>query len=309
MSKKDELEQEMAEYWREEVEQLRADSIHSSSYLAAEALSIIERFVQKQLYHNRTELFQSYSKLANALVRSKPLMALLFTYGHRILDFIESLPKEERDIRKVKKQVLEEIKAIRSEAATRQKTLSKYAARLIMEQHTVLTHSASSIVESALLEAKKRKKHFRLICTESRPQQEGAQMAVRLAKAGIKTCIIVDADLPRTIKESNFVITGTDRITETSFINKTGTYAAAIIAKEFNIPFYIIADTAKILPKRTYPAKYLSTNENQILEKKIAHLTVENFYFEEIPLAMVHKVVCETGIFETEEFVERYLNF
>jgi translation initiation factor eIF-2B subunit delta len=280
MSKKDESEQEKAEYWREEVEQIRVDSIHSSSYLAAQALNIIERFVQKQLYHNRTELFQSYSKLANAIVRSKPLMALMYTYGHRILDFIESLPKEE--------QVLEEIKTIRSEATARQKTLSKYAARLIMEQHTVLTHSASSIVELALLEAKKRKKHFRLICTESRPQQEGAQMAMRLAKAGIKTCVIIDADLSRTIKESNFVITGTDRITETSFINKTGTYVAAIIAKEFNIPFYIIADTAKILPKRTYPAKYLSTDENMVLEKKM---------------------VCETGIFETEEFMERYLNF
>jgi translation initiation factor eIF-2B subunit delta len=309
MSKKDESEQEKAEYWREEVEQIRVDSIHSSSYLAAQALNIIERFVQKQLYHNRTELFQSYSKLANAIVRSKPLMALMYTYGHRILDFIESLPKEERDIKKVKKQVLEEIKTIRSEATARQKTLSKYAARLIMEQHTVLTHSASSIVELALLEAKKRKKHFRLICTESRPQQEGAQMAMRLAKAGIKTCVIIDADLSRTIKESNFVITGTDRITETSFINKTGTYVAAIIAKEFNIPFYIIADTAKILPKRTYPAKYLSTDENMVLEKKITHLTVENFYFEEIPLRMVHKMVCETGIFETEEFMERYLNF
>ena len=113
------LEKEQPEYWREEVQQIRADSIHSSSYLAAEALDIIERFVEKQLYNNRTELFQSYSKLVNALVRSKPLMALLYTYGHRILNFIENLPKEERDIRKVKKQVLAEKPSILPPCSTR----------------------------------------------------------------------------------------------------------------------------------------------------------------------------------------------
>jgi len=309
MSKKVELEKEQLEYWQEEVEQIKADSVHSSSYLAVEALNIIERFLEKQTYHNRTELFQSYSKLVNALVRSKPLMALLYTYGHRILDFIEALPKEERDIRKVKRQVLEEIQNIRNEAAARQKSLSKFASRLIMEQHTILTHSASSAVEAALMEAKKRKKHFRVICTESRPLQEGTQLAIRLAKAGIKTSLIVDADLTRTIPESNFIITGTNRITEASFINKTGSYTAAIVAKEFNVPFYIISDTAKILPKRTYPAKFISGNEQQIMEKRINHLAIENYYFEEVPLSLVHKVVCETGIFETEEFVERYLHF
>jgi len=309
MSKKTELEKEQPEYWREEVQQIKSDSIHSSSYLAAGALDIIERFVEKQLYNNRTELFQSYSKLVNALVRSKPLMALLYTYGHRILNFIENLPKEERDIRKVKKQVLAEIINIRAEAAARQKTLSKFAARLIMEQHTILTYSASSAVEAALLEAKKRKKHFQVICTESRPLQEGTRLALSLAKAGIKTNLIADADLTRTIQGSNFVITGTDRITEASFINKTGTYAAAIVAKEFNVPFYIISDTAKILPKRSYPAKFASGNESQLLEKRVNNLTVENYYFEEVPLSLVHKIVCETGVFETEEFVERYLHF
>ncbi len=71
MSKKVELEKEQPEYWREEVEQIKADSVHSSSYLAVEALNIIERFLEKQTYHNRTELFQSYSKLVNASKYSK----------------------------------------------------------------------------------------------------------------------------------------------------------------------------------------------------------------------------------------------
>jgi translation initiation factor 2B subunit (eIF-2B alpha/beta/delta family) len=81
------------------------------------------------------------------------------------------------------------------------------------------------------------------------------------------------------------------------------------VAKELEIPFYIALDSAKILPKRTYPAKYTSVNAQEILDKKVTDLTVENYYFEEIPLSYAHKVGCEEGIFETEEFIERFLNF
>jgi translation initiation factor 2B subunit (eIF-2B alpha/beta/delta family) len=309
MSDLEKLNDKKNEYWREEVEKIKKDSIHGSLYLADQALDIIENFIRKQLYKNRTELFQSFSKLANALVRAKPLMALIYTRSHRILDFITNLPKEERDIKDIKKQVLNEIDEIRKETENKQKALIKTGSRLILDQHVVLTHSASALVEAIFLQARKLKKHFRVICTESRPLLEGTQLAIRLAKADIKTRLIPDADIARVMTETNFVLTGADRITETSFINKTGTKNAAIVAKELNVPFYIAIDTAKILPKRAYPAKFSPSNEKEIIDKKYQELTPENYYFEEIPLSYVHKVVCEAGIFETEEFIERFLNF
>ena len=309
MSDYEKVNDKKSEYWRKEVEEIKKDSTHGSLYLADQALDIIENFIRKQLYKNRTELFQSFSKLANALVRAKPLMALIYTRSHRILDFITSLPKEERAIRDIKNKVLNEIDEIRKETVQKQKSLIKNGSRLILDQHVVLTHSASALVEAIFLQARKLKKHFRVICTESRPLLEGTQLAIRLAKADIKTRLIPDADIARVMRETNFMLTGADRITETSFINKTGTLNAAIVAKEFNVPFYIAIDTAKILPKRSYPAKFTPSNEKEILNKKYQELIPENYYFEEIPLSYVHKVVCEAGIFETEEFIERFLNF
>lgn len=309
MSKKDDERKKNQEYWREEVEEIRQDSTHGSVYLADAALDIIERFIKKQLYNNRTELFQSFSKLVNALVRAKPMMALVYTRSHRVLEFIENLPRDERDIQNVKKLVLEEIKNIRQESTQRNKMIIKYGARLIRDQYNIMTHSASSIAESIFLEAHRLKKHFRMICTESRPLFEGRDLAVRLAKKGIKTRLVPDADMPRVIQEANFIITGVDRVTENSVINKTGSLSAAVIANEFNIPFYVALDTAKILPKRTYPAKFNSINEEEIIEKTSSNLTAENYYFEEIPLDYIHKIVCEDGVFETEEFIERFLKF
>lgn len=309
MSTKENSVEKHNEYWREEVRKIQGDSFHGSIHLADEALKISEKFIKKQLYKNRTELFQSFSKLVNALVRSKPLTALIYTQTHRILDFIESLPKDQRNILNIKNLVLEEFKNIRKESEENRKAIIRFGARLILDQHVVLTHSACELVESILLEAHRQKKHFRLICTESRPHFEGKHLAIRMAKEGIKTRLIPDVDLTRVIKEAHFALTGADRITEVSFINKTGTYNLAIVAKEFNTPFYITLDTAKILPKRTYPARYISVNENEILEKKITNLTAENFYFEEIPITYVHKIISDAGIFEIEEFEARFLKF
>ena len=121
--------------------------------------------------------------------------------------------------------------------------------------------------------------------------------------------------LSRTIKHSPY---GPDQVSLNHGLHFTGgepflrydlLLKGVEYAKEFNIPFYITIDTAKILPKRTYPARYISVNENEILEKKITNLTAENFYFEEIPITYVHKIISDAGIFEIEEFEARFLKF
>ncbi|HFE64710.1 MAG TPA: hypothetical protein ENK14_09905 [Caldithrix sp.] len=301
------IKSETDEYWRSQVETIRDDSIHGSMYLGDAALRVIEDIVTKRLYRNRTELLQLLSKLGNALVRAKPLMAIIFTRTHRIIEFIQSIPKEEKKIEKIIELTLNEINLIREEAAERQKLITRFGARLILDQHVILTHSASSIVESVFLEAKRLRKRFRVICTESRPRFEGVQLAKKLAKAGIKTLIIPDADITRGVNQAHYVFTGADRITENSFINKTGTGAIGVLTEKFEKPFYIAASTDKILLKRTYPVRFRSTNERELLDKPRENLKVQNYYFEEIPIQYLHKIVCETGIFEKVEFIERFL--
>lgn len=298
---------ETDEYWRPLVEEIRNDSVHGSMYLGDEVLKIVEEIIEKRLYRNRTELLQLLSKLGNALVRAKPLMAIIFYRSHRIIEFIQSIPKEEKNIEKIIELTLNEINTIRKESAERQKQITRYGARLILDQHIILTHSASSIVESVFLEAKRLRKRFRVICTESRPRFEGIELAKKLAKAGIKTLVIPDADITRAVNQAHYVFTGADRITENSFINKTGTGAIAVLTEKFDKPFYIAASTDKILLKRIYPLRFHSVNKQEIVEKPEGNLKVQNYYFEEVPIEYLHKVVCEVGIFEQNEFVDRFL--
>ncbi len=304
MSNNEELNRE---YWREDVERIRNDSVHSSMDLANQALDLIEDFIERRLYRNRTELLQSLSKLSNALVRAKPLMALIYSRSHKIIAFIENIPKEERNIENIVEMTLRRIREMREEIEEKQKKITRFGARLILDHHVVFTHSASRAVESILLEARRLKKRFRLICTESRPKLEGAALARRMAEAGIKTRLIPDADIVRALQDAHFVLTGTDRITENTFVNKTGTAAIAMVANKLDKPFYIATDLDKILLKRIYPVRFHSQNPEEILSNPPENLTISNVYFEEIPLEMLHKIICEDGIFERNEFVERFL--
>ncbi|GAB4339763.1 MAG: initiation factor 2B [Calditrichia bacterium] len=295
------------EYWREAVAELAADTTHGSLFLANQALDIIEDYIRQQLYRNRTELIQNLSKLSNALVRAKPLMALIYTRAEHILEFIQAIPKEERNIEIIREKTLDEITNLRRQAEENSKAVTKFGARLILDQHIVLTHSASAAVEAVLLEARRQKKRFRVICTESRPGMEGKMLAERLAKAGIKTRLIPDADITRAVANAHFVLSGCDRITENTFVNKTGTAAINTLALHQSKPFYLVAETGKILLKRTYPVRFQSQNEHELFKNPPDNLTVSNIYFEEVPITDIHKVICEKGIFELPEFMDRYL--
>lgn len=307
MSTKRNEHRENMEYWRQDVAQIKKDSIHGSIYLSNQALDIVEEFVQRQLYNNRTELIQALSKLSNALVRAKPLMALIYNRTRAVLSFIQNIPREEKDIQVIKTATLEELQRLRSAADDHLKAITRWGCRLIMDHHVILTHSASSVVESILLEAAKQKKRYRLICTESRPLNEGAAMAQRLAKAGIKVRLIPDADIARAVSDCNFVLTGTDRFTETSFINKTGTHAIAALAQKMNKPLYVAGETDKVLLKRTYPVRFASNHATELIARAVSNLTVSNIYFEETPVAYADKIVLEDGVFELKEFIDRYL--
>ncbi len=301
-SKNDDL-----EYWRDDVAKIRDDSVHGSNYLANQALNIVEEFVARQFYRNRTELIQALSKLSNALVRAQPLMALIYNRTRHILDFIQDIPKEQKDIDVIREETLQEIKRLRITAEENVKVVTRWGGRLILDHHIILTHSSSSLVESILLEARRQKRRFRVICTESRPLYEGRELAMRLAKAGIKVRLIPDADVARAVEDSHFVLIGADRFTETTFINKTGSHAIAVLANYMNKPLYIAGESEKVLLKRTYPVRFLRKPAEELLDKSISNITVDNIYFEEAPIKFADKVVLEDGIFELKEFVDRYL--
>ncbi|MGG0839481.1 S-methyl-5-thioribose-1-phosphate isomerase [Bacillus paralicheniformis] len=93
--------------------------------------------------------------------------------------------------------------------------------------------------------AKTKDLDLHIYACETRPVLQGARLtAWELMQGGIDVTLITDSMAAHTMKEKNIsaVIVGADRIAKNGdTANKIGTYGLAILAKAFQIPFFIAA--------------------------------------------------------------------
>jgi translation initiation factor eIF-2B subunit delta len=124
-----------------------------------------------------------------------------------------------------------------------------HAARWVFtaRRSVVVTHSASSSVTAALRTARSRVRA--VICTESRPGEEGARLARRLSREGFDARVVPDAEMARVCASVDLALTGADAVTDEGAINKVGTHLLALAARENEAPFYVLAGTSKLLPQ------------------------------------------------------------
>ncbi|MCK5075038.1 MAG: hypothetical protein KAR38_01625 [Calditrichia bacterium] len=288
---------------------IKNDKTNSASYLADLTIDFINEFLNNdEFYQNRTELLQGLSKFSNAVCKAKSLMGSIYNHNQTILNFIEDLPKHERNIDEIKKIVIEETNRIKEKTKFSKNKIRSLGSKLIINHNNIFTLSYSGFVKETLFAAKNMKKRFVVKIIKSGPKNEGIKLAEELAENKIKNLIYSDSNIVSAVTSSTFVLLGCDRITETTFINKIGSYAAAIIAKNFDIPVYILADTSKVLLKRQYLMRFDDEDPKEIYKGPNENVNVHNQYFEEVPLDYVSKIVTEVGIFETEEFIKRFLN-
>ena len=116
----------------------------------------------------------------------------------------------------------------------------------IQDGMTVLTHGWSRVVASLLVNASKQGKNFEIIILEGRPDASGAKAAKVFAESGIPTTVVLDSAVGFVMENVDLVIVGAEGVVENGgIVNKIGTYATAIAAKELGKPFYVAAESYK----------------------------------------------------------------
>ena len=162
---------------------------------------------------------------------------------------------------------------------------------------------------SALYEAKKRGKKFRVFVDETRPLLQGARLtAWELKRAKIDTTVICDnmaAALMRAGK-IDMVITGADRIAGNGdAANKTGTYGLSVLAKAHHIPFYIAAPSStfdlKTKTGKNIPIEQRSADEIRFCGgKKVTPdgVKIYNPAFDVTPAENITAIITERGVIE-----------
>ena len=92
------------------------------------------------------------------------------------------------------------------------------------------------------------KKRFKVIVLEGRPDAGGAKSAKTYDGAGIPTALILDSAMGYIAERTriDMVLVGAEGVAENGgVVNKVGTFALGIVAKELGIPFYVAAESYK----------------------------------------------------------------
>jgi len=173
---------------------------------------------------------------------------------------------------------------------------------LLSERETwVATLSVSATVQGALLHAQEAGRAPRALVGEARPRLEGRAMAAALGAAGIPVWLVADAALPLLLGSAGMVWLGADAITEQGVINKVGSFAAALAARERSVPVYALASRRKFLPAGTPALKIVEQPPGEIWESPAAGVQPRNVYFEMVPLPLLRGIVVEDAVLGASE--------
>jgi methylthioribose-1-phosphate isomerase len=260
------------------------------------------------------EAFMVIIKLnGEMLSKARPTASNLFMAIGRMIARAEGLKNESVE---TKKRLLEEeaIKIQIEEVQINQR-IGENLLTLLKDGMTILTHCNAGCLATAdygtatspVYLAKERGWNIRVYADETRPYLQGARLtAYELAMAGIDVTLICDnmAGMVMSQGKIDAVIVGTDRVAANGDIaNKIGTMSVAILARHFNIPFYIAAPSTTVdinTPKgKDIPIEERSPEEiTNWYGRSIAPegIKVFNPAFDVTPNELITAIVTDRGI-------------
>lgn len=172
-------------------------------------------------------------------------------------------------------------------------------ADLIKNGDSILTHcNVSGELAMAAKICQQQKKQINFFATETRPYLQGAKLTCwELQKMGADVTLVADNAVGSLMADKlvNKVIVGSDRsCANGDFANKIGTYQIAVLAKEFEIPFYVLTQPSNKIPTGDdIPIEIRDEKELLNFERKpISKASVKGFYpgFDVVP----HELITET---------------
>jgi translation initiation factor 2B subunit (eIF-2B alpha/beta/delta family) len=279
------------------IEQIRTDNTSGSVVLGKKSAELLIELIKE------TDSLVQIKETAQSLVKAQPAMASIFILVNNLMFKIDKIKNQQpKDI------VQTYCKKFLQELEISNKLISKNSLKLFKNNSTIITHSYSSTVLNALLFAKKIGKEFNVVCTESRPKNEGIILTKLLGKNGIKVKLVVDSAIFSLIPDADLILVGGDAITNTGLINKIGTKGIAITAKYYNKPVYGLCSTIKFVPQNYQINLDNKKNPDEIINGKITNIIPINFYFEFTPIEFITGIITEKEIISPTEIIEKIKN-
>ncbi|QIB70585.1 S-methyl-5-thioribose-1-phosphate isomerase [Aminipila butyrica] len=204
------------------------------------------------------DFFQQFHEVKEYLATSRPTAVNLFWALNRMEDKLLSMRGAAWDLEHIKQQLKEEAKCIYEEDVAACHAMGTYGLSLLKPGMGILTHCNAGTIATAkygtclapLYLGQEQGYDFKVFADETRPLLQGARLtAWELDKAGMDVTLICDNMASIVMKNGwiQAVVVGCDRMAANGDgANKIGTSGVAILAREYNIPFYMFVPTSTI---------------------------------------------------------------
>lgn len=283
--------------WTRLLQAIERDKTSGAFELAEKAVQATLLFVKGSGDLSSERFLARFSTFTWRLLQAQPSMAPLLNLVNALWLKLEGTREEE-----IREAIEEEAKAFLAGMRAASEQVARRGAGLLQKAEAVLTYSYSSTVLNALTFAKRQGARCSILCSEGRPGGEGLKLAKLLTEKGISVTLAVDAALPGLVQEVDLCLVGADALLPSGLVNKVGTYALSLAARVERVPFYVLCDSRKFLPKPL--ERFFSIREEQpeaIWRRPPKAVTVINRLFERTPLRLLEGVVSEEGVLSPDE--------
>lgn len=260
-------------------------------------LTELERWIATDTSTSAPTLRSALLARLRAAQGAQPSMALVHQLAARALEVADAGLKRGDPPVELRTHLARSCAAERDDLDSSTRALVKQAQALLTESEAwIATLSASRAVEDAILAAHRAGLAPRVVVGEGRPNFEGRVMAAALAAAGVPVWLVVDAALPLLLSPARMLWIGADAVTDHGVLNKVGSYAAALAAREHSVPVYALTTRRKFLPSSTAALKIVEQSPAEVWDAPAAGVRPRNVYFELVPLALLRGIVVEDAV-------------
>lgn len=279
---------------RREFRQIARDRTSGAAELALRAVTELEDWLRRHPNPSEAEV----EELVVHLLHLQPSMAPLLRLANEVALAADSgrpgasLARAARDFRKC------------LEGAPR-RIAKLFAGEL--DGHArwpIAIFSYSSTVVAAV--ARARRRISSVLTSECRPGMEGLVSVSKLSRAGVQVRLTTDAGLLSLLQGVRVVLVGADAMLSHAFVNKIGTRALYLRAREAGCQFWVLTDSTKLLPEGIAAPFWRPSDgpPGEVWPRPTRGVQVLNPLFEHTELGDEVRVLTEAGWLDSAQVRE-----
>ena len=276
---------------REAIEAVGRDRTHGAAWLAREAANVMARAAREVPAETPREMISLLREVAQSLAVAQPRMAAVSNAVGAVLLAADTAAAA-GNVVPVRRAAVAQARRIVAGWEGKVRRIARHA-QTVVPKGPILTHSHSATVLAVLERLAKR--GAPVVVTESNPLGEGRTTARLLADRGVPVRLIADAQAGVFVGQMAAVVVGADTVfADGAVVNKVGTLALALLARQARVPFFVASESLKVAPGRWEKA-------GDTLPPHASPDEPPAVYFDVTPPRLITALITEEGVFSPRQ--------